>query len=139
MEELAAAKKRADEETAIAKVLNAFTSERIMGEMRAASNELSGILDEIVDARTLKSKRAEFVASVHRFKRANDTMRSLAQKWSRLPPREVGPEDEEMMKAGTKAIFDAAQKMQKMIGGKKFPVEMMGVVKEALEDEPTKK
>ena len=64
------AKKRADEEAAIAKALNAFTSERILGETKAAANELSGILDEIVDGQSLKSKGAEFVASVHRYKRA---------------------------------------------------------------------
>ena len=130
---------RANEEAAIAKALNDFTKVKVLGEWTAASDELKKILDKIVNGPTAKSNRAEFVASVRRFRRANDTLRFLGQKWSNLPPQQVGPEDEAFFKAAAEAGLDAAQRMQKFVDlARKYPAEMLGVISEALEDEPKK-
>jgi serine/threonine protein kinase len=131
---------RADEEAAIAKSLNNFTRDKILGECIAASEELSRILSEIVDEPTAKTKRAEFVASVRRFRRANDTLRSLAEKTHSLPPRPLDPQDLAFIQATVKAQLDAAQKIQKLaLVGQKFPTEMSGIIFEALKEEPKKK
>jgi tRNA A-37 threonylcarbamoyl transferase component Bud32 len=131
--ELITEKKRADEEAAIAKAFNEFARERILDEYRAASEALARILSKIVDASTAKSNRAEFIEAIRRFKRANDTLRSLALKISKLPPRPVGPEDQAVINAAG----DAAQKMQRLIPlAQKYPNEMMGVLSEAMRDEP---
>jgi hypothetical protein len=140
LEELTAAKRRADEQAAIAKALNDFTFKSIFGEARAAADELTRITGEIVDGQTAKSKRAEFVASVRRFKRANDTMRSLAVKFSSLPDRQIGPEEKALFKATVKGEAEATQQMIKLVPlAQKYPMEMSEIISDALQEEPKKK
>ena len=131
---------RADEEAAIAKALDRFVLERVLGESRAASEELTKIVSEIVDGTTAKSKRVEFVASVRRYLRANNTLRSLAEKYSSLPSRPMGPEDKALFDALIKAGVEVGGQMQKLIPlAQKYPVEMSGVISEALQDLQKKK
>jgi serine/threonine protein kinase len=137
--ELATEKQRADEEAKIAKMLNRFTRDKIVGEHRAASEELTRVLGEIVDANSAKSNRAKFVEAIHRAKRANDTLRSLAETYSKLPTRQEDPEDKAFMDATIKAAMGAALKMQELIPlAQKYPNEMMGILSEALQDEKKK-
>jgi serine/threonine protein kinase len=123
---------RADEEAATATALYEFAREKIIGEFRASADELGRILDEMVDGPTAKSRRAQFVASFRRFKRANDALRSLAEKASKLPPRTRGQDNALESAAGT-AAADLTQKMLNMITvAQRFPIEMTGVLQEAL-------
>jgi len=138
--ELTAEKKRADEEAKIAKMLNRFTLDKIIGELRAASEESTRVLGQIVDANSAKANGTKFVEAIHRFKRANDSVRSLAETSSKLPARPLDPEDEAFVDAITKAAMDAAPKMQELILlAQKYPVELRGLFKEALLDEKRKK
>jgi hypothetical protein len=140
LEELTAAKQQADEQAAIAKALNDFTFKSIFGEARAAADELTRITGEIVDGQTAKSKRAEFAASVRRFKRANDTVQSLAVKFSSLPDRQIGPEEEALFKATVKGEAEATQQMIKLVPlMQKYPNEMSELLSDELENVPKKK
>jgi eukaryotic-like serine/threonine-protein kinase len=138
--ELTAEKKRADEEAKIAKMLNRFMRDKIVGELRAASEESTRVLGQIVDANSAKANGTKFVEAIHRFKRANDSVRSLAETSSKLPARPLDPEDEAFVDAITKAAMDAAPKMQELILlAQKYPVELRGLFSEALRDETQKK
>jgi hypothetical protein len=138
--ELTAEKQRADEETTIAKALNEFTRDKIWGEHKAASEEMTRALDAIVDAATAKSNRARFVEAVHRMKRANDMLRSLAEKIGKLPTRSLGPDDKAFLEATLKASADAALKSQRMVDlAQKYPNEMMSILSEALHTEAKNK
>jgi hypothetical protein len=140
LEEVTKAKQQADEEASIVKALNDFTIERIIGEVRAASEGVTKIVGEIVDGKTAKSKRAEFVASFRRLRRANDMVRALAEKWKNLPPRQVGPEDEAVFKTMFKSEADTAQVMAKLVPlAQKYPAEISAILDEAMQDEPKKK
>ncbi|HEX4592125.1 MAG TPA: serine/threonine-protein kinase [Gemmataceae bacterium] len=123
---------RADEETAAAKVLYGFAREKVFGEQKAAAEELGKVLDGIVDVPTAKSKRAEFVASFRRFRRATDAARSLVAKTVTLPTRTRGI-DNELEVATVKATLDVipqAQKMERL--ARQFPLELAGVIQEAV-------
>jgi hypothetical protein len=141
---LTAAKQRADEGASIAKALNVFTCEIIFGEARAATEDLARIAGEIVDGPTAKSKRAEYVASFRHFKRASDTMRSLAVKFSSLPPRPIGPEERAIGASFeatfSKAALDATQQIQRLLLLKqKYPNEIGEMLSEANQGESKKK
>lgn len=138
--ELTAEKKRADEEAKIAKMLNRFARDKILGELRAASEEMTKVLGEIVDANSAKANGTKYVEAIHRFKRASDSVRSLAETYSKLPARPLDPEDEAFVDAITKASMDVAPKMQELILlAQKYPVELRGLFSEALRDETRKK
>ncbi len=140
LEELTAAKQRADESAAVAKALNGFTMESIFGETRAAAEELTRISSEIVDQQTAKSKRAEFAASFRRFRRANDTIRSLTAKISSLPAREAGPEEMALFEGAMKEVWHTNQQLQKLIPlARKYPMAMSEIFSDAFQDEPKKK
>jgi serine/threonine protein kinase len=124
-------KQRADEEAIIAKTLNEFTREKIWGEHRAAMGELGSVLDQIVDVMTAQANRAKFVEAVRRMKRANDMLRSLADKISNLPKRSIGAEEKAFLDAVVKESVETSQKMFKMVDlAQKYPKEMLGMLSE---------
>ncbi len=130
---------RADEEAAVAKALFGFTRDKLVSEAKAASQEMARIADEIVDESTAKAKRAEFVASFRRLKRATDLMVALRMKLRSLPPEQMAPELREFLESAVKAAVDTVQKGQQMIAlGQKFPAALSGIVLEALKEEPMK-
>ena len=93
--------------------------------------ELGRILDQIVDASTAQANRAKFVEAIRRLKRANDLLRSLADKISNLPKRSIGPEEKAFLDDVVKVSSDTAQKMFKMVDlAQKYPKEMMGMLSE---------
>jgi eukaryotic-like serine/threonine-protein kinase len=131
---------RADEEAMIAKSLTRFLLEKLLGESRAASEELTKVLSEIVDATTAKSKRVEFVASFRRYVRANNTVRSMADNQRSLPTRPLEAEDKALFDALMNAAVETAQQMEKLGPlAQKYPAEMHGVLSEALQDIVKKK
>jgi serine/threonine protein kinase len=130
---LAAEKQRADEEAIIAKTLNAFTREKIFAEHRAAYEELGRVLDQIVDIATVRANRAKLLEALRRSNRANDMLRSLAEKTRNLPERSLTPEENAFFQAMSKAVGDAARKSSKLFDlAKKYPKEIQDLLKESI-------
>jgi serine/threonine protein kinase len=137
--EALAAERRADGEAVLAKAFHHFAQEQILGEHRAASEELTRIYGEMIDGPTAKSKSAEFIAGFRRCKRANDALRSLANKMAELTPVPTTPQDKAFAEAAGKAALDLLQASNRMITlAQKYPAEMSQVLGEAFRDEPKK-
>jgi serine/threonine protein kinase len=130
------AERQAAEKAAVAKALYDFSCAKIMGEFRAASEELARITRGIVDGSTARSKSREFVGGVRRFNRANDAVRSLADKTQELMP-EPGTDSTPEVLAAVQAAVDASQQMFKLMElAEKYPAEIGPMLLEANRDEP---